>query len=256
MSIAADMRAGQTVLCGWSGIADPFIAEMIATLGFDAVLLDMQHGGHHEASILAGMTLVAGVGPAPFVRIPVGRNDMASRALDFGALAVIAPMINSRADAEAFADAMKYPPVGGRSWGPMRPRTLQADFSANDYLANANNDTLALAMVETREALAALGDILDVDGIDGVFFGPGDFSIAWTDGKTMNPRLEDMMQAVAEIGGKTRAAGKIAGMMVTDASDCGRFAEMGYTLFAIGGEQVYMADGINKIIAEMRKSLG
>lgn len=256
MTVAARMRAGEPVLCGWSGIASPFVAEMIATMGFDAVLLDMQHGGHDEASVLTGMTLVSAVGAAPFVRIPVGRNDMASRALDFGAVGVVAPMINSRADAEAFADAMKFPPTGGRSWGPMRPRTLQKDFSANDYLANANGDTQALAMIETREALAALDEILAVDGIDGVFFGPGDFSIAWTEGKAMNPVLEDMMPAVSDIGQRTRDRGKIAGMMVADPGHCGRYREMGYSFFAMGGEQQYMADGAKNIVTAMRESLG
>lgn len=255
MSVVANLRAGKTALCAWSAIADPFVAETVATLGFDAVLLDMQHGGHHEASVLSGATLVAGAGAAPFVRIPVGRNDMASRALDFGVSCVVAPMINSLADAQAFAAAMKYPPVGSRSWGPLRARTLNADFTADKHLANANTDTLALAMIETREALAALDEIVDVDGIDGVFFGPGDFSIAWTDGKTMNPTLEDMMPAVAEIAEKAKSRNKIAGMFVGDVSMCGRFADMGYSLFATGGEQRYMTEGASNIIKAMRASL-
>lgn len=256
MPLVAELRAGRTAFCGWSGIPEPLVAETMAIVGFDAVLLDMQHGGHHEVSVLTGMTLVAGAGAAPFVRIPVGRNDMASRALDFGAAGVVAPMINSRADAEAFAGAMKYPPVGGRSWGPMRVRALRKDFDNGGYLAGANNDTLALAMIETREALAVLDDILAVDGVDGAFFGPGDFSIAWTGGKTMNPALEDMMPAVAEIGGKAGAAGKIAGMYLADPESCGRFAGMGYTFFAIGNEQRYMTDGAKNMIAQARRSIG
>lgn len=256
MTIAAGLRDGERAFCGWSGIADPFVAETIATLGFEAVLLDMQHGGHDEASVLAGITLIAGAGAAPFVRIPVARNDMASRALDFGAAGVVAPMINSKADAVAFADAMKYPPIGGRSWGPMRARALQKDFSSDAYLASANGDTLALAMIETRDALAALDDILAVDGIDGVFFGPGDFSIAWTGGKTMNPVLDEMMPAVSEIGEKTKNAGKIAGMYLGDPNLCGSFAEMGYSFFAIGNEQRYMTEGAANILAKMRYSLG
>ncbi len=251
----AGLRAGDHAICGWSAIANPFVAETIAGTGFDAVLLDMQHGGHDVASVLSGVTMIAGAGSLPFVRIPVGRNDMASRALDFGAAGVVAPMINSRSDAEAFAAAMKFPPVGGRSWGPMRARAVHKAFSANDYLASANGDTLALAMIETREALLALDDIVSVDGIDGIFFGPGDFSIAWSGGKTMNPVLDEMMPAVAEIGQKAKAAGKIAGMYMGDPGLCGRYAAMGYSFFAIGDEQRYMADGAANLIMEMRASL-
>ena len=256
MALVAKLRAGEVIYCGWSHLADAFVVETIATLGFDAVLLDMQHGGHDTASILAGMTLISGAGAAPFVRIPLGRNDMASRALDFGAACVVAPMINSRADAEAFAGAMKFPPTGSRSWGPLRARALQKDFDNNRYLANANSETLALAMVETREALSVLDDILSVDGIDGVFLGPGDFSISWTNGGSMNPTLEDMMPAVAEIGGKAKAAGKIAGMFVGDPGMCGRFREMGYSLFATGSEQRYMMDGATNILTAMREAVG
>ncbi len=256
MISAADIRGGQTVLCGWSAIPDGIVAETVATMGFETVLLDMQHGGHNEASVFTGITLVAGAGAAPFVRIPVGRNDMASRALDFGALGVVAPMINSKAEAEIFAGAMKYPPVGGRSWGPMRARALQKDFDNARYLANANTETLAFAMIETREALAALDEILSVDGVDGVFFGPGDFSIAWTNGEQINSSLEDMMPAVAEIGEKTKSTGKIACMYVGNPAMCSRFAGMGYSFFAIGNEQRYMAEGAKNVIAEMRESLG
>ncbi len=88
MALVDKLRAGETAFCGWSQLADAFAAEGIATLGFDAVLLDMQHGGHDVGSVLGGITLVTGAGATPFVRIPVGRNDMASRALDFGAAGV------------------------------------------------------------------------------------------------------------------------------------------------------------------------
>lgn len=256
MTLAARLRAGDNILCGWSSIADAFVAETIANCGFDAVLLDMQHGAHDEASVLAATTLISAAGVAALTRIPVGRYDMASRALDFGTDAVVAPMINSRADAEAFAAAMKFPPVGGRSWGPMRPKARQKDFSGDAYLASANDDTAALAMIETREALAALDDILDVDGIDGVFFGPGDFSIAWSGGKTVNPELAEMMEAVAEIAGKARQSGKAAGMYLNAPDQAGRYGKMGFSLFAIGIEHSYMTEGANNIIATARKALG
>ena len=106
------------------------------------------------------------------VRIPVGRFDMASRALDFGAEAVIAPMVNSVEDARRFAASMKYPPVGERSWGPTfgLPRAGQGDLQT--WLRELNSRTVAFAMIETRAALDALDGILDTPGIDGIFVGP------------------------------------------------------------------------------------
>ncbi len=120
------------------------------------------------------------------MRIPVGRFDMASRALDFGAEAVIAPMVNSVEDARRFAAAMKYPPLGERSWGPTFafPRHGQGDFSR--MAARQQQAHRGIAMIETRAAVDALDGILDTPGIDGIFLGPSDFSIAWTNGATVN----------------------------------------------------------------------
>ena len=204
MTLASRLAAGETIFTAWSGVPDSLVVEIMAAQPFDAVTLDMQHGGHHEDSVLRGLLPVLRAGRHALVRIPVGRFDMASRALDFGAEAVIAPMINSVDDARRFAAAMKYPPLGERSWGPTYafPRHGKGDFSA--WLGESNARTLAFAMVETRAALDALDGILETPGIDGVFVGPSDFSIAWTYGKTINSALEDMMATVQSIAERAR----------------------------------------------------
>lgn len=243
MSLAARLRDGETVYTAWSGIPDAVTVEAVAMTGFGAVTLDMQHGGHHEDSVLRGLAPVISGHKHPIVRIPVGRFDMASRALDFGAEAVIAPMVNSVADAEAFARSMKYPPVGLRSWGPVfaMPRRRVSDSPA--WLAGQNEATLAFAMIETRQALDALDGILAVPGIDGVFVGPSDFSIAWTEGKTLDPALPQMMDAIADIAARTIAAGKLAAIYVVDPKLTGQFRDMGYSLIALGSDQRYIAMG-------------
>ena len=180
MSLKSRLAADETLITAWSGVPDALTVEILAKQGFDAVTLDMQHGGHHEDSVLRGLVPVLAANKPALVRIPVGRFDMASRALDFGAEAVIAPMVNSVADAKLFAAAMKYPPLGERSWGPTYafPRHGKGDYA--EWLRDTNQRTMAFAMVETRAALDALDGILDTPGIDGIFLGPSDFSIAWT----------------------------------------------------------------------------
>ena len=95
MTLAIPLAAGETLFTAWSGVPDALTVEIVAAQAFDAVTLDMQHGGHHEDSVLRGIVPVLRAGKHALVRIPVGRFDMASRALDFGAEAVIAPMVNS-----------------------------------------------------------------------------------------------------------------------------------------------------------------
>ena len=163
-SLAARLRAGESLYTAWSAIPEPLVSEFLARSAFDAVTLDMQHGCHSTESVLRGIAAIKLAGKPAVVRIPVGRFDMASRSLDFGAAAVIAPMVNSLADARAFAASMKFPPVGERSWGPTRLLALHGIPDAQAYLASANRDTLAIAMIETRAAEAILDDILAVDG--------------------------------------------------------------------------------------------
>ncbi len=239
---------GVPVYSGWSAIPDSLVVEALGGTAFDAVTLDMQHGGHHEDSVLRALGPVIAHGKHALVRIPVGRFDMASRALDFGAEAIIAPMINSVADAKAFAQACKYPPVGGRSWGPSFAMPRRGVGSSAEWLAGGNAATLAFTMIETREALAALDDILAVDGIDGVLVGPADFSIAWTKGERVDPTHEPMMEAIADIARRATKAGKLSAIYVADPSLSPRFVEMGYRLIALGSESRLMQIGADALI--------
>jgi 4-hydroxy-2-oxoheptanedioate aldolase len=230
--------------------------EIVAKQGFDAVTLDMQHGGHNEDSVLRSIPAIQAAGKPALVRIPVGRFDMASRALDFGAEAVIAPMVNSVADAKAFAAAMKYPPLGERSWGPTYafPRHGKGDHA--EWLHESNQRTLAFAMIETRAALEVLDGILGTPGIDGIFVGPSDFSIAWTNGGTVDSTLEDMMEMVASIAERTRKAEKYAAIYIMDPAIAGRMVTMGYRLLAMGSEHGLIALGSKSLLADIRKSVG
>lgn len=254
MPLADRLAAGEVVFTAWSGVPDALTVELLAYQPFDAVTLDMQHGAHHEDSVVRSIRSVQAAGKPALVRIPVGRFDMASRALDFGAEAVIAPMVNSADDARRFAAAMKYPPVGERSWGPTfgLPRRGGSQL---DWLRRSNEKTLAFAMVETRAALDALEAILATPGIDGIFLGPADFSIAWTNGADLSPLREDMMETIEAVARRTRAAGKHAAIYLGDPTPAGRLAAMGFRLFATGSELQLIARGAEGLLKAARASL-
>ncbi len=255
MSLNDRLSGDEVLITCWSGIPDSVTVEVMANQPFDVVTMDMQHGGHHEDSVLRGILPIQKAGRPAIVRIPVGRWDMASRALDFGADAVIAPMINSVEDARQFAAHMKYPPVGARSWGPTFGFPRYGKGTLQEYLEETNARTMSFAMIETRAALAALDDILEVPGIDAIFLGPADFSIAWTHGKTLNATLEDMMETVADVASRARAAGKRCGIYVVDPAIAGRFVKMGYQLLATGNEGQLMGLGAKALIGDIRASI-
>ncbi len=252
MSLSSRLRAVETVLSAWSSLPEPLTVEILAHTAFDAVTLDMQHGGHDEASVLRSVGLILNAGKPPVVRIPVGRFDMASRALDFGAQAVIAPMINSAEDARKFAAAMKYPPVGERSWGVFRANADYGTPGSNDYLTTANQDTLAFAMIETRDAYDALDAILDVRGIDGVFVGPADFSIAWSNGREANPNSDAIVEPISNIARKAAAAGKIAGIYSPSPEFARRYIPLGFRFVTVSNEGGYLRLAAQKLVDTVR----
>jgi len=236
MSLRARLEAGETLYTAWSAIPDPLVAELLARADYDAVTLDMQHGAHSTDSVMRGVAAVKLTEKPAIVRVPVGRNDMASRALDFGASAVIAPMVNSLEDARAFAAAMKFPPAGERSWGPTRAFTLHGLTDPQAYLKSANRDTLAIAMVETRAALGVLDEVLGLVGIDGVFVGPSDFSIALSDGARVDVTNPEMLAAAEDIARRAHSAGKVPCAYALSGENARRFRDMGFRLIAVGSD--------------------
>lgn len=252
LTLAARLRSGDCLFSGWIGFPEPLNAEIAARSGFDCVTLDMQHGLQDAHSVMRSIGAVAFGGRPAIVRVPVGDFAMASRALDMGAEAVIAPMINSVADAQAFVAATKYPPVGERSWGPTRALSVLGIGSLKEQLDIANAGTLAFAMIETGRALEALDAILAVDGIDGVFMGPSDLSLTLSAGTSIAPTDKALDQPIARIAERARAAGKIAGAFAVNSERAAFFRDLGYRLIAVGTDQLYLSTGIAAMLAPLR----
>src|SRR5580700_3169903 len=210
-TLARRLRAGETIFSGWCSLPYPILAETVGREGFPAVTLEGQHGLWDVSSLVTGVAAVRQSGSAPIVRVPVADYALVSRALDFGAEGIIAPMINTAADARAFAAAAKFPPIGERSWGPHRVTTLAGIADQSVYLREANDHVVTLAMIETRTALDNLDAIAQTPGIDGLFLGPSDLSIALSDGKTLDPLSKDVERELDRIIASAGRAGRIAG---------------------------------------------
>lgn len=229
----ARLQAGPAAFAAWCGMREPNVVETILRQGYDCAILDWQHGFHDQQSIETGIFVAQSLGKPAIIRIGVGDFAGAARFLDWGAAGIIAPMINSAADARTFADFVKYPPMGGRSWGPPRAAAMMG-LSNAEQLARGNAATLAIAMIETREAMNELEDILAVPGIDGVFVGPADLSIALTRGATVDPLHPELDAALTLIARKAHAAGKIASAFCPDGKRGAELASRGYTLLSLG----------------------
>jgi 4-hydroxy-2-oxoheptanedioate aldolase len=250
-TFAERLRAGPAAFAAWSAMKDPAVIECMLTEGFDCAIIDWQHGFHDYASVQATIAAANARGAAAMVRIGVGDYAEAARMLDWGAAGVIAPMINSVAEAKALADFVKYPPLGSRSWGPARALPLSG-LEPVAYLHGANRFSLAIAMIETREALAALDDILAVEGIDGVLVGPSDLSIALTKGGTINAAHPDVDAALTRVAETARKHGKLACAFCMDGARAGELAGRGFHLLSIGQDQILLRLAARQELAKAR----
>ncbi len=242
------IAGGGTVLNAWLSIANSYSAEMMAHQGFDAVTIDLQHGAVDYQTAVGMLQAISTTPAVPMVRVPWNEPILTAKLLDAGAYGIVCPMVNSKAEAEALVAACRYPPRGSRSFGPNRAVL----YGGADYWQHANEEVLLLAMVETRQALKNLDDIVSVDGLDGVYVGPSDLSLSMGKTPTLDPSDEEVIAAIKAISAGTRKAGKIAGIHCDSAKTAvRRFGEQ-YQLCTILNDARLMANAASAAVREAR----
>jgi 4-hydroxy-2-oxoheptanedioate aldolase len=178
-------RAGQCVTMGWLSISHGFTAEVMARQGFDTLCIDMQHGTTEMKDVWPMLQAISQTDTVPVVRVPWNDPATIMKALDLGAYGIIVPLVNTAAEAAKAVAACRYPPVGMRSSGPVRA----VHYGGADYVANANDEIVIMAMIETTEGLANLDAICATPGLDAVYIGPACRSRwAWTRAATIRTR--------------------------------------------------------------------
>lgn len=172
------LLAGEVCRGLWLGLPSPFSARLLARLPFDWLMIDAEHSPV-DASNLAQMVAAIAEpgGPAPFVRVPQASIENMKRALDSGAFGILAPMINTREEAEQVVAWSRFPPEGQRSFGSAYAG-LSFGLSMGEYLRAANQQTVVAIQIESKLALQNLDEIFSVPGIDLAFVGPVDLSIS------------------------------------------------------------------------------
>lgn len=251
LDFAARLHRGPTAFAAWCGLKDPALVDALLREGFDCAILDWQHGLHDHASIASGITAAFAAGKASMVRIGVGDFADAARFLDWGAAGIIAPMINSVEDAKAFVDFLKYPPRGSRSWGPVRALGMTG-LDPNAYLTTAHAHNLAIAMIETKAAMAALDAILDVEGLDGVLVGPSDLSITLNDGAFVDASDAKVDAALTRIAEAARKRGKLACAFCMDGPRANELAARGFHLLSVATDGMLLKKAGREELAKAR----
>jgi 4-hydroxy-2-oxoheptanedioate aldolase len=250
------LAAGETVLGSWLSLPDALAAEAMAALGWDWLLVDMEHGpaALHEAAAM--LTAVRTTGVATFVRPAWNEPSHIQRVLDLGCMGVVVPVVDTVEDARRVVRDARFSPLGERSRGGLR-HALAFGTDAPTYYDRANDEVLVLVQIETARALANLDDILTVDGIDGVFVGPNDLAGSlgkrWPD---VWDRDDDYMAVIRRVADAANGARKITGILARDVAMARQVAETGYRFIGIGSDVNYMTAAAKRALDEARADLG
>ncbi len=243
-----NLEAGAQAVNAWCSIPSSYVAEVVAHLGFDAVTIDLQHGASDYAAAFTMLQAIS-TGPAmPMVRVPWNDPALLMKLLDAGAMGVICPMINTAADARAFVGACRYPPMGYRSFGPNRA----VQYAGADYWRSANREVLLLAMIETRQGVENLDDILAVEGLDGIYVGPGDLSLSYGADPSMRPTAPDVVAAIARICERTEAAGLIPAIHTDGPETARQRYGQGFRLVTLQSDVRYMVNGATAALSALK----
>ena len=217
---------GAPAVNGWLAIPDGFSAEVMAQAGFDSVTVDLQHGVQDYRSMVACFQAMQASPVVPMARVPWNEPGIIGKVLDAGAFGVICPMVNTAGEAEALVRAMRYPPRGQRSNGPVRAGMR----GGTAYQATANEEVLCIPMIETREAVANLDAILDVAGVDAVYIGPSDLGFSMGLPPVLDREEPEILAVYRAVLEATHGRGQRAGVHCASPGYAARMLRMGFDL--------------------------
>jgi 4-hydroxy-2-oxoheptanedioate aldolase len=243
---------GGKVLNGWVALPSPLATEALARAGWDSITIDLQHGTADYADLLSLLPIIEKAGAAPIVRVSWLDEAAIMRALDAGALGIIAPMINTAEDARRLVAACLYPPRGTRSFGPIRARLSCGET----YFDKANTEIIPFAMIETRTAVENLDAILVTEGIGGLYVGPADLSLAYGHAPGFDREEPEMLALLKDILQRSRQAGIPCGIHCGTAAYAARMAEYGFSLMTVGSDARFLEAGARQAVTAFRSACG
>lgn len=224
------LAAGETLFGCWLSLADAAAAEMLGTAGFDWLVIDGEHATNDIRSIRDQLIALEGSPSDVIVRVPWGETWIIKQVLDAGAQSILVPMVESGAQARELVRACRYPPEGNRGVGAAAARASR--FSAiPDYIATADAQISLTVQVESRAGIAALDEILTVEGVDCVFIGPAD--LASDLGHRGNAAHPQVQEVIHDTLGRIAASGKAAGIMSVDDARTPGYLESGARMVAV-----------------------
>ena len=241
-------KKDKPVINSWLSIPNSFTAEAFGKMGWDSVTIDMQHGQNDYISAIPMVQAISSSNAVPMARVPWNEPGIIMKMLDLGVLGIIAPMINTKEDCEKFVSYCYYPPIGQRSFGPMRAQLVHG----TDYYNNANKNIASLAMIETKEAVENLDSILSVPGLTGIYIGPADMSSSYGLPPKFDVKEDPVFSNIKMIAQKAKEKGKIAGIHNGSVQYMKEMMDYGFRFTTLLSDFRMMTSQAEKLLKELK----
>ena len=241
-------REGKAAVNGWLAIANSFSTEVMAHQGWDTLTIDLQHGVIDYPAMVTMLQAISTTPTVPVVRVPWLEPGIIMKSLDAGAYGIICPMVNTREEAQKLVAYTNYAPRGTRSFGPVRALY----YGGADYPEKANDSIVRFAMIETAQALDNLDSILSVEGLDAIYIGPSDLSLALGCKPAFDDVEPPVAQAIAHILARAQAHGVKAGIHNGRPDVALARIAKGFSFVTVASDARLLASGSQQILTAMR----
>lgn len=246
---------GRPTINGWLSVGNAFTAEIMAAQGYDSLSIDIQHGALDYSAALPMFQAMRASGVVPMARVPWLEPGIIMKVMDAGAYGVICPMVSTPEQAAQLVSYMRYPPKGQRSFGPTR-----ANFSQGPGIpAEANDQVLAFAMIETKEAMDNLDAIAATPGLDGLYIGPADLTFALHEGR-LTPGFDreepEMVEAIKTVLAACQRNGLVAALHCGTPEYAAKAIEWGFNMTTVSGDSRLLAAAATASVKRFRELTG
>ena len=242
-------QEGKPIINGWLQIPSAFSAEVMAHQGWDSCTIDMQHGVIDYPNALGMLQSISTTDVTPLARVNWNEPGQIMKILDAGCYGIICPMVSNRKESENFVQACMYPPKGYRSFGPIRGLL----YGGSDYAKHSDNEILKLAMIETKEALDKLEEILDTPNLDGIYIGPADLSLAIGEEPGFDkPEDSKAFKEISRILDSAKKRNLLAGIHNGTVEYAEKMIKKGFNLVTIGSDSRYIASGAKSDLEKLK----
>lgn len=239
---------GKTQLGCWSGLSSHITVEVLANAGFDWLLLDTEHSPNELPMVHSQLQAISQGSAHPIVRPAWNDTVIIKRLLDVGAQTLLIPFVQDADEARRAVAATRYPPLGVRGYSAA---ARASDYGrVKDYAKQCEEEICVLVQVETPQAIANIEEIAAVEGVDGIFIGPGDLAAAM--GHIGNPKHPEVIAAIEQAIRRIRASGKPAGILSPDEAMARHYIEVGSMFTAVGSDIGILARNAEALAARFK----